>query len=124
MVEVIEKLSEPIRLPAAADVVEGNIVTLAHDKTDIYCVISNSLHPFGIVIGPRDEWNMVSILCNMAILKVDMYNISETYDIGSLLYSNESGTLTGKKHHENSLLVGHVISPPETESGPMEINWI
>ena len=124
MVEIIEQLSESIRLFAALDIVAGDIIALAYDEDNIYCTLSNSLNPFGMVVGPRDKWGMVPILYDMAILKVDSYDISDTYEVGDLLYSNEFGKLTNQKCHENSLLLGHVVEPPASKSRPMEINWI
>lgn len=124
MVEIIEQLTEPIRLFAGNDIITGDIVALSYDSDNVYCTLSNSRNPFGMVVGPRDRWGMVPILCNMAILKVDNYVTSERYEVGDFLYSNDEGQLTNKKCQENSILLGHVLEPPSAENPAMEINWI
>lgn len=124
MVEIVEQLLEPIRLPAGFEVFPGDIISLSYDDDSVSCVLSNSRNPFGMVVGPPDEWGRVPVLCGLAIVKVDIYDISEKYDAGDLLYSNEAGRLTNKKCEDNSLLLGHVLTPPSDGDSSMEINWI
>tara|TARA_Y100000310_G_C20556410_1_gene750760 strand:+ start:357 stop:731 length:375 start_codon:yes stop_codon:yes gene_type:complete len=124
MVEIVEQLLEPIRLSAGDDIVLGDIISLSYDDAGVSCALSNSRNPFGMVVGPSNRWGMVPVLCGMAIVKVSNYDISETYDAGDLLYSNETGQLTNKKCQDNSLLLGHVLEPPSDENPSMEINWI
>jgi len=125
MVEIVEQLMEPIRLSVGRnEIVPGDIISLSYKDAEVSCQLSDSRNPFGMVVGPPDEWGRVPILCGMAIVKVNNYDISETYDVGDLLYSNESGRLTNKKCEDNSLLLGHVLSPPSEGNASMEINWI
>ncbi len=124
MVEIVEYLLEPIRLFAASNIVIGDIVTLSYDEDNIYCKLSDSRNPFGMVVGPRDEWGMMPILCNMAIVKLSNYDASEAYSVGDLLYSNEVGKLTNKKCQDHSLLLGCVLKPPSDDNSLIEINWI
>ena len=125
MVEIVEQLLEPIRLSVGRnEIVPGDIVSLSYDDDSVSCILSNSRNPFGMVVGPPDEWGRVPVLCGMAIVKVNNYDISETYDVGDFLYSNESGQLTNKKCEDNSLLLGRVLLPPSEGDVSMEINWI
>ena len=124
MIEIVEQLLDPIRILATSNLMIGSIITLSYNKDDVYCTLSNSLNPLGIVVGSYDQWGMVPILCDMAIIKLDTYEKAEDYNIGDSLYSNNFGQLTKNKYHNNSLLLGHIINPPSKDNPVMEINWI
>ena len=124
MVEIIEQLSEPIRLFAGNDIVIGDIIALSYDNDTVSCKLSNSRNAFGMVIGRHDRWGMVPILYNMAIVRVDNYDTSEKYEVGDFLYSSDEGQLTNKKCKDDSILLGRVLDPPSAENPIMEINWI
>ena len=56
MIEIIEQIGSPIRLPAYRIFSPGHIVKLVRTPTSVYCSLSNSTAPFGIVTGPPDEF--------------------------------------------------------------------
>ena len=125
MVEIVEQLWEPIRFTVGRDELSpGDIISLFYDDNGVCCILSNSRNPFGMVVGAPDEWGRVPILCGMAILKVDKYDMTEKYKVGDLLFSDERGVLTNKKYQDNSLLLGHVLLPATNGDSSMEINWI
>lgn len=124
VVEIIEQLLGPIRLLAGLDILLGDIIRLSYSGNEVSCKLSNSRNPFGMVVGPPDQWGRVLILYSMAIMKTNNYDLAEKYEAGDLLYSNEFGKLTKKKSQDHSLLLGHVVSPPSEDNSSMEINWI
>jgi len=124
MVEIVEQLLGTIKLSAGIGVFTGDIISLSYDSDEVSCILSNSRNPFGMVVGPPDEWGRVPVLCSMAIVKINNYDISVKYGVGDLLYSNEFGKLTNKKQEEGSLLLGQVLALPFDGEPAMEINWI
>ena len=77
-----------------------------------------------MVVGYPDQFKLILIMCDMAIIKTDNYDVSKIYNIGDSLYSSERGQLTNEKYDENSLLLGHVLRPTSKENSLMEISWI
>jgi hypothetical protein len=124
LIEIVEQLLGPIKVFADDNISLGDIVSLDYSGNGVSCKLSNSLSPFGIVVGERDEWGQVLIMCNTSVLKTDNYDSSFTYRPGDFIYSSEAGRLTNCKSQENSLLLGHVLSAPQKDDSVLEINWI
>ena len=122
MLEIIENILEPIRLPGSHKLEVGNVVSISYDD-NFQCVLGNSLKPFGIMVGPADKWGQILVLNSMAILRLDKYE-SDSFQSGDFLYCSNKGLLTKYKLHENSLMLGRVLDPPNALNLGMEISWI
>lgn len=128
MLKIIEsKSKEPIRLKPAQNVklkvgLVGQIIELDGIPT---CTISDGSAPFGIISKIKGPYGMVSILLDTMILRTDSYEKrAGKYEPGAILYVSKKGKLTTKKTHENSIMVGHVISGPDANQRYIELNWI
>ena len=99
MIEIIEQVGDPIRLPAYRDFLPGHIVKLVRTPTSVYCSLSDSINAFGIVIGPPDEFGLIPILCGSAsIIKTDKFEVDGEYLVGSFIPQ-----ILGKSHNHTNL---------------------
>lgn len=123
MIEIIEQIGQSMKLPAYREFEPGQIIKLVRTPTSVYCSLSNSTNPFGMVLDTSDGY-LVSILYNSAsIIRTDCFDYSCNYTVGELIYSNDSGSITASKLHINSIPIAYVEKPPE-DSNLLEIRWI
>lgn len=128
MLKVIESMSkDPVRLKPAQNVklkvgLVGQIVESDGIPT---CTISDGSRPFGIISKIKGPYGMVSILLDTMVLRTDSYEKrAGRYEPGAPLYVSKNGKLTVKKIHDDSIMVGHVISGPDANQRYIELNWI
>lgn len=124
MIEIIAQIGNPIYLPAYKDFLPGQIIKLTRTPTQVYCSLSDSINPFGIVINNPNEFGLIPILYTSAsLIKTDNFEINLKYKMGNLIYCNEYGVLTLKKYKENAVPIAYV----ENDLKPnklLEIRWI
>ena len=118
---------EPVRLRPAQNAklkvgLVGQIVEADGIPT---CTVSDGSRPFGIISKIKGPYGMVSILLDTMILQTDNYDKrAGKYVPGAPLYVSKKGKLTTKKIHDDSIMVGHVISGPDANQRYIELNWI
>lgn len=110
---------------AYRDFAPGQIVKLVRTNNDVYCSLSNSIQPFGVVMGQPDRFGMIPILYNSAsLLKTDNFDIEQDYSMGSLVYSSEMGIFTSEKCRSNSVPIAYVETELIAGDKVLEIRWI
>lgn len=125
MIEIIEQIGSPVRLPAYREFLPGHIVKLVRTPTSVYCGLSNSTNPFGIVTGPIEEFELIPILCGTAsIINTDNFDSNGEYKEGEFVYSNNSGVITSLKLHGNSVPIAYVERELEEGCSILQIRWI
>jgi hypothetical protein len=100
-------------------------VKLVRTPNDVYCSLSNSIQPFGIVIDLPNQFGMIPILYNSAsLLRTDNFEPELEYAMGALVYSSEQGVLTSEKCRPNSVPIAYVETKLVTGDKVLEIRWI
>lgn len=125
MLEIVAQIGNPMMLRAYRDLVPGQIVKLVRTHNDVYCSLSNSRKPFGMVIGFPNQFGMIPVLYSSAsIIRTDNFEPGLEYNMGSLVYSSETGVLTTEKYHPNSMPIAYVETELSTGDKVLEIRWI
>lgn len=123
MFKIIESIrNEPIKLLRYTDnlMEPGSILSLVDG---IYGDLCAGIKPFGVVADYPDERNMVPIWYDAMLFITDIFDQTQIYNEGNLLYVNALGQLTNQKlFGEDSYLVGFVSQVISDRC--LEINWI
>lgn len=125
MIKIIESLSPPIRFQPSGDkFLPGWIVQLINIDGTPCCEISNGTRPFGIVGEHNNEpYGLIPIWYESMTFQTDVYESKERFEQGDSLYVSSRGLLTTQKIHDESILMGHVISGPGY-GDLIEVSWI
>jgi hypothetical protein len=125
MLEIIAQVGNPMMIRAYRDFVPGQIVKLVRTNHEAYCSLSNSVQPFGVVIGLQDQFGQIPVLYNSAsLLRTDNFEEGLEYAMGSLVYSSEMGVFTSVKCRANSIPIAYVENELVEGDKALEIRWI
>lgn len=123
MIQIIDQVGQPIRLKAYRRFIPGQIVRLVRTRQEVYCTLSDSLHPFGMVLDEADSLGHIPIIYNSASLIQTEHFEPGDYWMGALVYCSDWGCLTLDKPQPTAVPIAYVEK--DWESGnPLEIRWI
>ena len=125
MLEIVAQIGNPMMIRAYREFMPGQIVKLIRTPNDVYCSLSNSSQPFGVVIGLPNQFGMIPVLYSSAsLIRTDNFESEFEYNMGALVYSSETGVLTTKKYMPNSIPIAYVETELIAGDKVLEIRWI
>lgn len=125
MFKIIESVCDkPTRFMCDPTVFEpGLAVQLIEINGTPTCTLSDGTRPLGLV-DHVDEFGLAHIWYDTMVVQTNKYDQFESYSIGDSLYISRFSVLTNKKPYDSSILVGHVIVPPNSQKDYLELNWL